>query len=590
MTCRCAGKHLPDRPVDVVSMPFVSSAPATFAGAVLVGALVSRLTGGGVPLGVGTWGAAMYLRDLRRDMVSAALPDPCTVKATATTVLRPWIRIALPSSFRSVGKSDAPSRRQGRRCSIRACIWSCRLSHAGRTCLQSLWVRAQARIGVDDVAVLKELALAPMAYLGSARLAESSTRPRHPHRPQQSQQQPPRSHAPEQPDPHGPQRTRPPPYPHQRLGNGGRVGQHADCTVDLGEIAVRHHLRGLVADAQLEASRAPVNELDGTLGLEGGDGSVGVLGHDITTVEQASGHVLAVARVTLDHLVVGLEAGHGDLLDAVRLREVNTRVRDQVGLELVQVDVEGAVKAERGGDRGDDLGDQAVQVLVVGTLDAEVASANVVNGLVVDHERAVGVLKGGVGELQLALLAVVHRQTLHQQSTETRASTATERVEDEETLETRAVVCYVPDLVEDLVDQLLTDRVVATGVVVRGILLARDHLLRVEKAAVGASADLVDDVRLEIAVDESRETLVVIDGLAVLAEEAIRLDTVLEAVELLPALVSVRDLATRLADCTRESFVVCFHSFDPSEMTLSRMTDGMELLRMEQATALYRTA
>lgn len=43
------------------------------------------------------------------------------------------------------------------------------------------------------------------------------------------------------------------------------------------------------------------------------------------------------------------------------------------------------------------LGDQAVQVLVVGALDAEVASANVVDGLVVNHEGAVGVLKGGVG-------------------------------------------------------------------------------------------------------------------------------------------------------------------------------------------------
>ena len=37
--------------------------------------------------------------------------------------------------------------------------------------------------------------------------------------------------------------------------------------------------------------------------------------------------------------------------------------------------------------------------------------------------------------------------------------------------------------------------------------------------------------------EESREALVVIDGLAVLAQEAIRLDTVLEAVELFPALV-----------------------------------------------------
>lgn len=146
-------------------------------------------------------------------------------------------------------------------------------------------------------------------------------------------------------------------------------GSNLHGAVDLGEIAVGHVLRGLVADTDLETSRAPVNELDGALGLEGSDGAVDVLGDDITTVEQAGGHVLAVAGVTLDHLVVGLEAGHGDLLNRVGLvcrlgsrndgsvgnqREVDTGVGDQVGLELVQVDVEGTVEAKRGGDGRDD--------------------------------------------------------------------------------------------------------------------------------------------------------------------------------------------------------------------------------------------
>jgi hypothetical protein len=42
---------------------------------------------------------------------------------------------------------------------------------------------------------------------------------------------------------------------------------------------------------------------------------------------------------------------------------------------------------------------------------------------------------------------------------------------------------------------------VATGVVVRGILLSADHLLGVEERAVRAGADLVDDIGLEIGVD-----------------------------------------------------------------------------------------
>lgn len=144
---------------------------------------------------------------------------------------------------------------------------------------------------------------------------------------------------------------------------------HLHSTVDLGKIAVWHLLGGLEADTKLEASRAPVDELDGALGLERGDSTVSVLGDDITTVQQASGHVLAVSGVALDHLVVGLEARHGHLLDGVGLvrslsgrddwrvgdqREVNARVWHQVGLEFVQVDVQGSIETKGSGDGRND--------------------------------------------------------------------------------------------------------------------------------------------------------------------------------------------------------------------------------------------
>ena len=124
-------------------------------------------------------------------------------------------------------------------------------------------------------------------------------------------------------------------------------------------------MRGLVADTKLKAGRAPVHKLDGPLRLERGDGVVGVVGDDITAVQKARGHVLAVAGVALDHLVVGLEARHGHLHDRVGLvgglgggnnrgvgdeREVDTGVGDQVGLELVEIDVEGTVEAKGGGN------------------------------------------------------------------------------------------------------------------------------------------------------------------------------------------------------------------------------------------------
>ena len=133
------------------------------------------------------------------------------------------------------------------------------------------------------------------------------------------------------------------------------------------------------------------------------------------------------------------------------------------------------------------LSNQTVQVLVVGTLKTKVSSADVIDSLVVNHERTIRVLEGGVGgknrviwfnnggsglwcwvdtEFQLDLLSEVDRQTLHQKSTETRTSSTTEGVEDKETLEARAVVGNMANLVQDLVNQLLANSVVATGVVV----------------------------------------------------------------------------------------------------------------------------
>ena len=161
-----------------------------------------------------------------------------------------------------------------------------------------------------------------------------------------------------------------------------------------------------------------------------------------------------MSRIALDHLVGWLEASVGDLsngeLFVVGLlsrddwsvggeRKVDPWVGDQVGLELGKIDVESTVEPERGGDGGDDLTDEPVEVGVGWSLDVEVPSADVVDGLVVDHEGAVGVLQGGVGgqdsvigldhggghlgsgvdgELELGLLAVIDGESLHEEGGE----------------------------------------------------------------------------------------------------------------------------------------------------------------------------
>jgi hypothetical protein len=85
------------------------------------------------------------------------------------------------------------------------------------------------------------------------------------------------------------------------------VGQHAQRSGDLGEITTGDERRRLVADTELETGRTPVDELNRSLGLDLGNGRVDILGHNVTSVQQTTSHVLSLSRVTLDHLVVGFE-------------------------------------------------------------------------------------------------------------------------------------------------------------------------------------------------------------------------------------------------------------------------------------------
>lgn len=140
---------------------------------------------------------------------------------------------------------------------------------------------------------------------------------------------------------------------------------------------------------------------------------------------------------------------------------VNTWVRNQVSLEFVQVDVQGTIETERRGDGADNLGDQAVKVVVRWARDTQVLTADLENSIVVDKESTVRVLNCRVSrensvvwlnnssadtwswvdsKLKLALLAVVLGDTLLEKSTETRTGSTTEGVEDQETLKGGAIV------------------------------------------------------------------------------------------------------------------------------------------------------
>lgn len=174
--------------------------------------------------------------------------------------------------------------------------------------------------------------------------------------------------------------------------------------------------------------------------------------------------------------------------------------------------------------------------------------------------------RGGNSKGKLALAAIVDREALEQERTQSGTRTATRGVKDEESLESGAAVGQLANAVEDNVNNLLSNGVVSTSIVVGSVLLAVDDLLRVVELLVSTGADFVADRRLEIDVDRARDVTPV-GGLAeegvegVVAhvgldaigggESAVGHDAVLQAVQL-PALVSGLD--SGLAEMDRDAF------------------------------------
>jgi hypothetical protein len=386
----------------------------------------------------------------------------------------------------------------------------------------------------------------------------------------------------------------------ENFSDGSRVGDHAASSHDLGEITTGNDGRGLVVNSTLETGRAPVNELDGSLGLDGGDSGVDILGDDITSVHEAAGHVFTVAGIALGHHGCGLEGrvgdlGNGELLvvgllsgddGSVRGKhEMDSGVGDEVSLEFSDIDVKGTIESERGGEGRDDLGNESVQVGVGGSLDIKVSSADIVDGLVIEHDGDIGVLKEGVsgedgvvrlndgggdlrrgvdGESKLGFLTVIDGESLEEERSETGSGTSTNSVEDEETLETSALIGELADSVEAEIDDLTSDGVMSSGEVVSGIFLSGDELLGVEKLSVGSGSDLIDNGGLKIEEDgsgnvltgtslgeEGVESVVTTSDGLIGRHLTVRLDSVLEAIKL-PA--GVTNLDTGLTDVNGNNF------------------------------------
>ena len=267
--------------------------------------------------------------------------------------------------------------------------------------------------------------------------------------------------------------------------------------------------------------------------------------------------------------------------------EVDAGVGHQFGLELGDVSVGRTVETEGRGEGRDHLADEPVKVGVGGALDVEGPAADVVDGLVVEHDGDVGMLEEGVGgqdgvvwlnngggdlwgwvdgEAELGLLSVINGKSLEEKGTKTGSGTTTDGVEDEESLETSALIGELSDSVEAEVNNLLTDGVVTTGEVVGGILLTGDKLLWVEELSVGAGSDLIDDGRLEIEEDsagdvlastglreEGVESIITSSNSLIGRHLTIRLDTMFQAVEF-PT--GITNLAASLANMNGDTLTL----------------------------------
>ena len=149
---------------------------------------------------------------------------------------------------------------------------------------------------------------------------------------------------------------------------------------------------------------------------------------------------------------------------------MNPWIWHQICLEFSQVHIEGSIKAKGSSDGRHNLSYKAVEVSIRGPLNVKVPAADIIDGLMVNHEGTVGVLQRGVGgqdgvvglhdssgnlrsrvnrELQLGLLAIVNRKAFHEKGSQSGSCATSKRMEDEESLKSSTLVSKLSDAVQD---------------------------------------------------------------------------------------------------------------------------------------------
>jgi hypothetical protein len=238
---------------------------------------------------------------------------------------------------------------------------------------------------------------------------------------------------------------------------------------------------------------------------------------------------------------------------------------DQVSLELGDIDVKGTVESEGGSEGGDNLSNKSVQVGVGWSLNIKVSSADIIDGFVIEDNGNIGVLEKGVsgqhgviwlnngggdlwgwidGETKLGFLTIIDGESLEEERSKSRSGTSSNGVEDEETLETSALIGELSDSIEAEIDDFFTNGVMSSGEVVGSVFFTGDKLLWMEELSVGTGSDFIDNGWLEIKEDGSWDVLTStslgeegVEGIVTTTDRfigwhlTIRLDSVLKAEE-----------------------------------------------------------
>jgi len=150
------------------------------------------------------------------------------------------------------------------------------------------------------------------------------------------------------------------------FSNSSRVRDHAYSSHDFSEITTWDNSWWLIVNTAFETSWAPINELDGSLGFDGSNGSVNILWYNITSVHHTTGHVFTVSWITFGHHGGRFESGvcdfsNGELFMISFLSRDNWSIRGKhemdswiwykIGLEFSDIDVKGTIESE-GGSKG----------------------------------------------------------------------------------------------------------------------------------------------------------------------------------------------------------------------------------------------